>query len=81
MTNFFVFFLNFLLTTVGRCLMSNFEQLFGHGAVGAAVARDFGELGTFTGRVVKFVRGKGKIKGLYTAEYEDRDVEDMDTEK
>ena len=59
--------------------MSNFEQLFGLEAIGAVVARDFGELGTFTGRVIKFVRGKGK--DLYTVEYEDGDVEDMDTEE
>ena len=45
------------------------------------MARDFGELGTFTGRVFKFVRGKGKVKDLYTAEYGDGDVEDMDTEE
>ena len=61
--------------------MSNFEQLFGLEAIGAVVARDFGELGTFTGRVIKFVRGKGKGKDLYTVEYEDGDVEDMDTEE
>ena len=61
--------------------MSNFEQLFGHEAVGAAVARNFGELGTFTGRVVKFVRGKANDKDLYAVEYEDGDVEDMDTEE
>ena len=61
--------------------MSNFEQLFGLEAIGAVVARDFGELGTYTGRVIKFVRGKGKGKDLYTVEYEDGDVEDMDTEE
>lgn len=61
--------------------MSNFEQLFGHEAVGAAVARDFGELGTFNGRVVRFERGRDKEQDLYTVEYEDGDIEDLDTEE
>ena len=44
-------------------------------AVGAMVARDFGEDGVFTGTVVAFSRG------LYRIRYSDGDEEDMDEEE
>ena len=55
---------------------------FGDGAVGARVAREFGNLGVFTGTVTSVKHGKSKRVGtLYHVTYDDGDAEDLDADE
>ena len=54
-------------------------QKFGARAIGESVARDFGVDGVFTGTITAFRREGGMH--LYTVEYSDGDVEDLDIEE
>ncbi len=51
-------------------------QKFGNNAVGAAIERQFEEDGKFTGTIVSF--RKMGMKNIYTVQYVDGDVEDVD---
>ena len=54
----------------------------GDGAVGARVAREFGNLGVFTGTVNRVKHGKSKrARTLYHVTYDDGDEEDLDEEE
>ena len=57
--------------------MATCKQGFGVHAVGARVAREFGDGVTYHGTVTSFLKGKGEDPDLYHVEYDDGDAEDM----
>ena len=61
--------------------MTTLEQQFGVNAVGAMVAREFGDGIIYHGAITSFKRGKDGESDLYRVEYEDGDAEDMDCDE
>ena len=61
--------------------MTTLEQQFGVNAVGALVAREFGDGIIYHGAITSFTRGKDGGSDLYRVEYDDGDAEDMDRDE
>jgi len=61
--------------------MTTLEQQFGVNAVGAMVAREFGDGIIYHGAITSFKRGKDGEADLYRVEYDDGDAEDMDRDE
>ena len=61
--------------------MTTLEQQFGVNAVGAMVAREFGDGIIYHGAITSFTRGKDGGSDLYRVEYDDGDAEDMDRDE
>ena len=59
--------------------MTTLEQLFGVNAVGAMVAREFGDGIIYHGTITSL--GKDGEADLYRVEYDDGDAEDMDRDE
>ena len=58
----------------------NLAQKFGVNAIGESVCRDFGPDGIFHGTITAYHMDSEK-KGLYTVQYTDNDIEDLDDEE
>ncbi len=54
--------------------MTTLEQQFGVNAVGAMVAREFGDGIIYHGTIISFKRGKDGEGDLYRVEYDDGDL-------
>ena len=61
--------------------MTTLEQQFGVNAVGAMVAREFGDGIIYHGTITSFKRGKDGEANLYRVKYDHGDAEDMDRDK
>jgi hypothetical protein len=63
-----------------RVVSDNLAQKFGVNAIGDFVCRDFGPDGIFQGMITAYHLDAQK-HGLYTVQYTDNDVEDLDEEE
>ena len=69
-----------MVSDPGAAVNDSLAQKFGVNAIGEFVCRDFGPDGMFQGRITAYHLDNEK-KGLYTVQYTDNDIEDLDEEE